>query len=518
MPVSYLELLERRERLGRNIGSLDFLIEQAGRKKFLQSHDQVYYYCSERSKKYLDIKSLSSSVAHQSRLQKLNYLVDYAAAIRNAQMLQSHHSLVKFLIGNIDYLESSKQKKLLGHIKLAFLSSADQNLLVRLREKDESFLKKISLPSSIIKTLDEGLSGLVNKGESVNDLVFDAHEDVSKIGSFFKSKHVGQALPDQRLGLKLNLSALHGDSDGYLHSLNCIFRESGLKEVGDVNLHFDNFLSTLSTGFSHEEKKSQAYGLVTIIVSCFNSEETITYALRSLLSQTYKNIEILVCDDSSEDGSLKAILELSESDKRIKIFKSRLNQGTYNIRNSLLKLAEGAYISFHDADDWAHPQKIEKQLEYMVRYNVPVCSTRWLRVDPKGRAVFFVDGRAYRFCVVSTMVKREVFSIIPKFRQSLVAADTEFHEACIQLLGEEKVKVLEKPLVLGLWGDGSLTKKDGLQAENNGHVAERRRKYSEIAARQRVFGSAIVTDKDVCDVLIENGIYREATGVDEVKA
>lgn len=519
MQVSYLDLLERRERLGRSVGALDFLINHVGKKNFLQSHDQVYYYYSERSKKYLRVKDLNSVVAHQPRSQKFNHLVDYAAAIKNVQMLQSYLELIKFLIDNIGNLESRKQLELLRHVRTAFLSTADQDLLVRLRKEDEGLLKKISLPEKIIQTLDEDLSGLVSKGDSVNDLVFDAHEDSSKIEDFFRSKYVDQALSEQKLGLELNLSALQKDSVGYFKSLNSIFFDNDLKGINQVNLYSDNVLSTLSVDLDNEKKTSQVhdYGLVSIIVSCFNSEDTITYALRSLLSQTYENIEILVCDDRSEDGSLNAILALAENEKRVKVFESRLNQGTYNIRNSLLNLAKGEYISFHDSDDWAHPQKLEKQLQFMEQNDVPVCSTRWIRMDTTGRAIFFVDGRIYRFCVVSTMVKREVFSIIPKFRQSLVAADTEFHEACIQLLGETKVKVLDMPLVLGLWGDNSLTKKDGLEAENNGHVAERRRKYSEIAARQRVFGSGIVTDNDIRDVLVENGIYREFSGIDEVK-
>jgi hypothetical protein len=111
------------------------------------------------------------------------------------------------------------------------------------------------------------------------------------------------------------------------------------------------------------------------------------------------------------------------------------------------------------------------------------------------------------------MVKKEVFSILPKFRQSLVAADTEFHELCLFMLGAENVRVLDEPLILGLWGDGSLTKRPGLAAENTGCVAPRRRAYSDIAARQRVIGSHIVSDEDVDHVLIDQGIYREYHGV-----
>ncbi len=66
-----------------------------------------------------------------------------------------------------------------------------------------------------------------------------------------------------------------------------------------------------------------------------NAAETEGYAIRSVLNQTYSDLELLICDDSSADGSL-AEIEKFGSDPRVRIFRSKKNQGPYNIRNALI--------------------------------------------------------------------------------------------------------------------------------------------------------------------------------------
>ena len=271
----------------------------------------------------------------------------------------------------------------------------------------------------------------------------------------------------------------------------------------------DNVLDSLV----FERPNNKRGPMVSIIMSCFNSEKTVGYAIRSLLNQSYQDIEILVCDDKSDDDSLNIMRSLALIDKRVRVFSSKDNQGTYNIRNALIPLCKGEYITFQDADDVAIPQRIERQVNDLESSDSLVTSCRWIRISPEGEVIFFPDGLINRFCVVSTMVKKGVFSILPKFRQSLVAADTEFHELCLYMLGSENVRMLNEPLILGLWGDGSLTKRPGLAAENTGCVAPRRRAYSDIAARQRVIGSQVVSDEDVDNALREQGIYKEYHGV-----
>lgn len=484
---------------------------------FLASHEDVYKKTESKASKYLKVAELNSKIGKQPRAKEILFLIEYATALRNVQMSETYIGIVRFLVKNALKIEPGLHNEFLRHVRNAFLISGDESILIELKRMDESFIKRITLPSSIISSLDKGLVGLLRAGTTIGDLSYDCQEDKDKILSLHSHEGFSSALAEQKRGLMLNYYSLVKDDYAYKVELNKLFAENGLSGVELLNFCSDNFLSTVKAfDQPYPLRLSKKSPLVTVIMSCFNSEKTVSYALNSLLKQTYNNLEVLVCDDCSDDSSLLEIQRLANQDSRVKVFKSNDNQGTYNIRNALLERAQGEYITFHDADDWAHPQKLELQVKFIQDEGVPVCSARWIRVDPTGKTIFFVDGRIFRFCVVSTMVDRRVFNIIPKFRKSLVAADTEFHESCVQLLGSDQVKVLDKPLVLGLWGDGSLTKREGLKAENNGHVASRRRAYSDIAARQRVLGSKIVPDEVIEKIMKENGIYREYQGVSRI--
>lgn len=101
---------------------------------------------------------------------------------------------------------------------------------------------------------------------------------------------------------------------------------------------------------------------VSIIIPVFNGEKTIRRAIDSCISQTYKDIEILVIDNMSEDSTFSVISKYN--DKRIRIFsipqKGRSKARNYGIRN-----AEGKYLLFLDADDEISEDRIEKGVEFL---------------------------------------------------------------------------------------------------------------------------------------------------------
>lgn len=99
--------------------------------------------------------------------------------------------------------------------------------------------------------------------------------------------------------------------------------------------------------------------LVSIIIPCYNAENWISYAIKSALEQTYKNIEIIVVDDGSTDSSLSIIKSFGESIR----WATGPNRGASATRNKGLRIAKGEYIQFLDADDMLHPQKVEISLQ-----------------------------------------------------------------------------------------------------------------------------------------------------------
>lgn len=108
--------------------------------------------------------------------------------------------------------------------------------------------------------------------------------------------------------------------------------------------------------------------LVSIITPVYNSEKYIGDTIKSVLEQTYKNWEMLIIDDCSTDNTAEAINQFD--DPRIKYFKLDKNSGAAVARNVALEKAKGRYIAFLDADDIWKPEKIEKQVEFMMKNQI----------------------------------------------------------------------------------------------------------------------------------------------------
>ena len=97
--------------------------------------------------------------------------------------------------------------------------------------------------------------------------------------------------------------------------------------------------------------------LVTVIIPSYNHERYISQSIESVISQSYKNLEIIVIDDGSKDQSLKIINDLA--DKYGFIVIARENRGVAKTLNEGIGLANGKYISFLASDDYYLPRRIE---------------------------------------------------------------------------------------------------------------------------------------------------------------
>jgi glycosyltransferase involved in cell wall biosynthesis len=123
---------------------------------------------------------------------------------------------------------------------------------------------------------------------------------------------------------------------------------------------------------------------VSVIMPVFNAEKFLKDAIRSVLSQTYENLELLIVDDCSNDNSLQICNDFKEKDSRVKVFKNDLNRGTGFSRNFALEKATGRYISFLDADDIWKENKLEKQVNFMTEFSVPITFCFYELIDENG--------------------------------------------------------------------------------------------------------------------------------------
>jgi len=134
--------------------------------------------------------------------------------------------------------------------------------------------------------------------------------------------------------------------------------------------------------------------LVSIIIPTYNAEQFIGRALRSAVVQTYKNIEIIVVDDGSRDGTEGVVR--SFDDRRI-IYVYQNNRGQGNARNNGIKNCRGEYLTFLDADDLYAPQKVEREVDFLrnhKQYKIVYCNA--LHVYSKKPNVFYKKRGDYR--------------------------------------------------------------------------------------------------------------------------
>ena len=116
--------------------------------------------------------------------------------------------------------------------------------------------------------------------------------------------------------------------------------------------------------------------LVSVIISAFNSEETIDYSLQSIINQTYQNLEILIMDDCSTDNTFKILKKYENSLNNVRIFKNDVNIGLTRSLNKLIKYSNGHFIARHDTDDLSNVFRIEKQVSYLNSMDLDGCTSR----------------------------------------------------------------------------------------------------------------------------------------------
>jgi teichuronic acid biosynthesis glycosyltransferase TuaG len=109
--------------------------------------------------------------------------------------------------------------------------------------------------------------------------------------------------------------------------------------------------------------------LITVIMPYYKKIAYVERAINSVLNQTYKNYELLIVYDDPNPSDFNHLKKIIKENKKIKIIKNSQNLGAGYSRNVGIKNSNGEIISFIDSDDEWHPQKIEKQLNFLNENN-----------------------------------------------------------------------------------------------------------------------------------------------------
>lgn len=125
--------------------------------------------------------------------------------------------------------------------------------------------------------------------------------------------------------------------------------------------------------------------LISVVLPCYNCKRYIEDAVRSIQKQTYSNLEILIVDDASNDGSLQVLQRIVKEDDRIVLIQHEKNMGLVYSLNELISKAKGTYIARMDADDISDIKRFEVQIDFLNRNpQVDICGTGAEIIDSRG--------------------------------------------------------------------------------------------------------------------------------------
>lgn len=303
------------------------------------------------------------------------------------------------------------------------------------------------------------------------------------------------------------------EKDGYEQALSFISANGDAKEINAANLikanrdidseldwcrHVNQYLTRFNlTPISLESGTNERFlrikcdvdheitsgPLVSIIMPVFNGAKTIEHAVNSILRQTWKNIEVIIVDDASTDDTWPILRRIADRDKRVKILKNNVNVGPYVSKNQALNVVTGDFVTGHDADDWAHPERIERQITsmlhdgssasiiYMLRFSQDGVFTQFMRVGKTSP-----DG-ALRLASISCMFDvKAMRSKLGYWDCVRFAGDSELIERA-RIVYKNKFSTFHQMGTFCLDAEGSLTNDTELGVSKTSGISPIRKEY-----------------------------------------
>lgn len=212
-----------------------------------------------------------------------------------------------------------------------------------------------------------------------------------------------------------------------------------------------NRLAIINTAQNSSDKK-----IISIILPVLNSEQTIEAAIKSIQAQSYPHWELLIIDDGSTDNTPNIINECAKQDSRIKRYQNTSNKGVAYARNVGLHYAKGDYLTFHDADDTSHAERLEYQVAALLSsHKAMITIFQNVRVNQQGE-IFIINGKRKWNRVSGMMIKKQVIDKIGYFKAIKISEDSEYYERIIATFGKRSRKTLCSTLYYALFSPDSL--------------------------------------------------------------
>lgn len=192
--------------------------------------------------------------------------------------------------------------------------------------------------------------------------------------------------------------------------------------------------------------------LVSVIMPAYNAERYIAESIQSVLDQSYGNWELVVVDDGSTDKTAETVQRFAAGDSRVKCISQR-NSGQGKARNTGIENSSGSLIAFLDSDDLWLPEKLERQVQFLIDTKVDVVysdiiifydvdtdlgPTEFPTVTGKseGRKMFDLLLLENRIPVASVVLRREIFNVAGPFEESRTYQACEDYDLWLKLAAQ----------------------------------------------------------------------------------
>jgi len=268
-------------------------------------------------------------------------------------------------------------------------------------------------------------------------------------------------LSSNLLGARRDADAAGSDADEQRVALiTRMFAAAGLLPIRRINvaraLRIDNIAGDTTAG----TKRDAGGPGISVVMPAYNAEETIGFALRGLLEQTWRDLEIIVVDDGSTDRTHEIVERHAALDPRIRLVRSEQNTGPYVARNLGVSNAGNEFVTVHDADDWSHPQKLEVQITSLLKTGAVANMSGLIRVTAELQARHLWRARS-RFAHAnqsSLLLRRDMLADLGGWDSVRYAGDYEFVQRIVRKYGARRVQWMSRtPLSFGLIRAESLT-------------------------------------------------------------
>lgn len=265
--------------------------------------------------------------------------------------------------------------------------------------------------------------------------------------------------------IRAAIACREGDARAAAGAINAMFAVDGIARVipfGAAGCALENYASP-ALGAEHGPS-------VSVIVPIHDDAPTIATALGCLISQSWRNLEIIVVDDRSSDGGAAIVRDWAARDERVTIIANARTPGVYGARNTGIQAARGEHIAFLDADDWSPGERIARQVAALERAAVSIGNH--IRVDQTGAPLAPRVFPLVRPVPITMLMRRETMIAAGLFEEVATGADSEMLGRLEMLHGRSAIKRDPAVLLVARWREGSLS-----QAGEGGLFGEARFAY-----------------------------------------